>query len=158
MLCCWERVGELRRFFSVPDILAAFDRPFQCHISSLHGVPDTCLFTVRSPALHEKWGWSSAAHRWYWPLKVMGVFSKKNTNALSSARMLQTCLNNAEVCFRVKNELFKSLAARRKYSNLFDGIFLCLNNPERYFCIFGSETKLKAAYAARMLITFRYHH
>lgn len=51
---------------------------------------------MRSPALHEKWGWSSAAHRWYWPLKVMGVFSKKNTNALSSARMLQTCLNNAE--------------------------------------------------------------
>lgn len=63
------------------------------------GVPGMCHRAVRSPAVHEKWGWSSAAHRWYWPLKVMGVFSKKNTNALSSARMLQTCLNNAEVCF-----------------------------------------------------------
>lgn len=55
------------------------------------------LSAVRNPAVQEKWGWSSATHRWYYPLKAMGVFSKKNTNALSAARMLQTCLNNAEV-------------------------------------------------------------
>lgn len=51
---------------------------------------------VNSHELHEKWGWKTSDPL-YWPYKIMGVFSTKNTNALSSARMLQTCLNNAEV-------------------------------------------------------------
>ncbi|CAN0131020.1 unnamed protein product, partial [Ectocarpus fasciculatus] len=50
---------------------------------------------VNSHELHEKWGWKTSDPL-YWPYKMMGVFSTKNTNALSSARMLQTCLNNAE--------------------------------------------------------------
>ncbi|CBN76003.1 conserved unknown protein [Ectocarpus siliculosus] len=50
---------------------------------------------VNSHELHEKWGWKTSDPL-YWPYKIMGVFSTKNTNALSSARMLQTCLNNAE--------------------------------------------------------------
>lgn len=52
---------------------------------------------IRNPGLSEKWGWSETAHKWYYPLKALGVFSKKNTRALASSRMLQTCLNNAEV-------------------------------------------------------------
>lgn len=54
-------------------------------------------FAVRHPELGERWGWSDAAHRYYYPLKALGVFSEKSTNALTSGRMLQTCLNNAEV-------------------------------------------------------------
>eukprot|EP00903_Cladosiphon_okamuranus_P008796 g8425.t1 len=50
---------------------------------------------VSSHELHEKWGWTTSDPL-YWPCKILGVFSTKNTNALSSARMLQTCLNNAE--------------------------------------------------------------
>lgn len=57
----------------------------------------TSAALVRNPGLSEKWGWSETAHRWYYPLKALGVFSKKNTRALASSRMLQTCLNNAEV-------------------------------------------------------------
>ncbi|CAM9832338.1 unnamed protein product [Pylaiella littoralis] len=51
--------------------------------------------TVSNNELNEKWGWTTSDPL-YWPYKIMGVFSTKNTNALSSARMLQTCLNNAE--------------------------------------------------------------
>eukprot|EP00752_Nemacystus_decipiens_P005308 g4815.t1 len=50
---------------------------------------------VTNHELQEKWGWTTSDPL-YWPYKIMGVFSTKNTNALSSARMLQTCLNNAE--------------------------------------------------------------
>lgn len=60
--------------------------------------PSSRAAAVNSHELHEKWGWTTADPL-YWPYKIMGVFSTKNTNALSSARMLQTCLNNAEVKF-----------------------------------------------------------
>lgn len=154
MLCCWKRV-RVATHLGVPDVLATFDRPFQCHISSLHGVPDTCLLTVRSPALHEKWGWSSAAHRWYWPLKVMGVFSKKNTNALSSARMLQTCLDNAEVCFGVKNEMFKALAARRECSDPFRWHFYVSITLRG---IFGVRNEFENCLCGANAQDFRHHH
>lgn len=79
----------------VPPLLL---RSSQYSVPLLHG---TCTDLGRAAAvdsheLHEKWGWTTADPL-YWPYKIMGVFSTKNTNALSSARMLQTCLNNAEV-------------------------------------------------------------
>lgn len=71
---------------------------------------------VNTHELQEKWGWTTSDPL-YWPLKIMGVFSTRNTNALISVRMLQTCLNNAEVRYLFLTSKLSSSAYRTAISS-----------------------------------------